>query len=111
MSGFTRTLKTDHHNDCRGLGIDIDLGCLAAHELYKLLVYDLNDLLSGKKALEHLRADSSLGDGLYKLLNDLEVYIRLKQRELYLAHALLDICLGELALVAELLEGVSELFG
>ena len=61
VSGFTRTLKTYHHNDCGRLGADVDLGSLTAHKLDELLVYYLDYLLSRNQGFKHLCTYCSLG--------------------------------------------------
>ena len=56
--------------------------------------------------LEHVRARRPGRDGLDEVLHDLEVHVRLEQRELHLAHGLLDVRLCQTALAAQTLEGL-----
>ena len=75
----------------------------------QLLVDDLHDLLAGVEALQDVlagRALPHLGD---EVLDDLEVDVRLEQREPDLAHRLRDRLLVEAALAAQVAEGVLEL--
>ena len=104
MGGLTGTLKTDHHNDRRRLGGNLKLRRFRAHQGDQLLVYDLDDLLCGEKAFKHRLADGTLGHGLDEFTHDLEVDVCLKQGHLDLAHALADVRLGKLALIAELFQ-------
>ena len=109
VGGFTRALKTDHHNYRGRLGADVDLRRLASHQLDKLLVYYLNYLLRGKKAFKHLCANGALRHRSGEFLNYLKVNVSLEQCELYLAQTLLDVRLGELSLVPKLFESVCKL--
>ena len=110
VRGFTCALQTDHHDDRRRGGCDLQLGVFRAHQVDELFVDDFDDLLGGQQAFQHFCTDGALGDGLHKVLDDLEVDIRLQQRKLDLAHTLADIRLGELAFALEFLEGIRELF-
>ena len=65
---------------------------------------DADDLLPGREALEDLDADRLCADAFDEVLDDLEVYISLKQRQAYFAQGILDILLGHQPLAAELLE-------
>ena len=70
------------------------------------LVFDLHDLLAGVERLERLRAQGALLHGRGELLDDLEVHVRLQQREAHLAHRLRDVLLGQLAARADIAEGL-----
>ena len=60
-------------------------------------VDDLDDLLSGREAFEHLAADGAVGDGLDEVLDHHEVDVRFQQGELDLAHGFLHVGFVELA--------------
>ena len=111
VGGFTRTLQTAHHNNCGGLGRNLQLGNRAAHQGGQFLVYDFNDLLSGNQAFQHLGANGTVSDRFDELLDHLEVYVGFQQCELDLAHTCLNVCLGELALTAEFFERRTQLIG
>ena len=61
----------------------------------ELLVDDLDDLLSRVEPLEHVLAERALPHALDEALRDLEVDVRLEQREADLAHRLRDRLLVE----------------
>ena len=61
------------------------------------------------EALEHIRARGALGHFAHKVLDDLEVHVRLEQRELDLTHGLLYIGLREPALAAQAFERLGQL--
>ena len=84
-----------------GFEADRQLRLRSAHCLGELFVYYLYYLLTRHQALEHIRTDSALGHALDKVAHDLKVNIRLEQCELYLAHTLAHIRLGELTLAAK----------
>ena len=91
------------------MGADVQLLVLAAHEGGELFVDDLDDHLRGREALEHIRARGALGHLAHKVLDDLEVHVRLEQRELDLTHGLLYIGLREPALAAQAFERLGQL--
>ena len=80
-----------------------------AHQRRQLLVDDLDDLLPGVEALEHVLAGRALAHLRDEVLHDLEVDVGLEQREPDLAHRLRDRLLVEASLAAEVAEGVLEL--
>ena len=110
MCGLTCTLETYHHDNSRGIGCDLKLLVGGAHKSRQLLVYYFDDLLTGIERFKHLRADCSLGNGLYKITDDLKVNVCLKECKLYLAHTRLDVRLGKSTLVLEFFEGIFKLF-
>ena len=111
VGGLTRALQAAHQYHRGGLGRNIQLGITAAHECGQLLVDDLNDLLPGKKAFQHLCANGALGHLVHEGLDDLEVDVRLQKSQLDLPHARLHVGLGEFSLVAELLKSFGKLVG
>ena len=111
MCRFARALKTAHEHDCRRLGSKIELLVRAAHESDKLFIDDFDNLLCGEEAFKHLAADCAFADLCDEVLDDFEVDVRLKQRELDLAHSGFDVCLRQLALVFEGLERLCHFFG
>ena len=106
---LARALQADEHDDARRLGADVQLLVLAAHEGGELFVDDLDDHLRGREALEHIRARGALGHFAHKVLDDLEVHVRLEQRELDLTHGLLHVGFREPALAAQAFERLGQL--
>ena len=104
MGGLTASLQTAHKHYRGRCGGNGKLGIASAHNSHKLFVYYFYYLLCGNKALHNVCAHSTLGHLRNKFLNDLEVYVRFQQRQLYLTHARLYVGFGESALVAELLQ-------
>ena len=104
VGGLARALQADEHHDARRFGADVQLLVFAAHEGAKLLVDDLDDHLRRGETFEHIRAGGAFSHLFYKVLDDLEVDVRLQQGEFDLAHGLLDVGLGEPALAAQALE-------
>ena len=80
------------------------LAFFAAHEARELLVDDLDHLLAGGEAFEHLAADGARGDDFDKVLDHEEVDVRFQQREFNLAHGFVYVRLGELSAPVQPLE-------
>ena len=70
----------------------------------QLLVDDLHDLLAGREALQHLRAERALAHARDEVLDDLEVDVGLEQREADLAHRARDRLLVQASLLAQVAE-------
>ena len=73
----------------------------AAHQAGELLVDDLDDLLAGVELLGDVGAERALLDRRRELLDDLEVDVRLEQREPDLAQRGVDVVLGQRAALAD----------
>ena len=111
MGGLTIALQAAEHDDGLALVLDVQAGGFgAAHEGYQLLIDDLDHLLGGGQAVEHLDADGALGHGLDKVLDDLVAHVRFKQRQTHLAHCELDVLFAQAALAAQVLECGIEFF-
>ena len=74
----------------------------AAHQLGQLLGDDLHDLLAGVQPADDLGAEAALLQLRGELPDDLEVDVRLEQREADLAHRSVDVLLGQGAAAAHL---------
>ena len=74
----------------------------------ELLVDDLHDLLAGGEALEDLRAQRPLAHPRDEVLDDLEVDVRLEQRETDLAHRSIEVRFGHAAATGQPGEGLAE---
>ena len=74
----------------------------------ELVVDDLHDLLAGGQALEDLGADGLLADAGDEVLDDLEVDVRLEQREPDLAHRGVDVGLADAAAAGQVAEGLAQ---
>src|SRR5690606_26227693 len=75
------------------------------------VVDDLHDLLRGVERLADLVAEGALAHAGGEVLDDVEGDIRVEQGAADLADGAVDIRGGQLALAAELLEGVAETVG
>ena len=65
---------------------------------------DLHDLLAGRDALQHVLAERALAHLSYEVLDDLEVDVRLEQREPDLPHRTGDRLLVETTSLTEVAE-------
>ena len=110
VRGFTRTLQADHHDDRRRGGCDLQFGIFRTHQVNEFFIDNFDDLLCGQQAFRYLCADGTVRDRLHKVLDNLEVDVRLQQCKLDFAHPLPDIRFGELAFALEFLKGIRELF-
>ena len=77
-----------------------------AEERHHLVADDLDDLLRGRQAAQHVLPHRPVADAVDEGLDDLEVDVRLEQREPNLAQRGLDQVFGETALPAKRLENV-----
>ena len=111
VGGFTRALQTHQHDDCRAVGVDVDMLGIAAHELAKLLVDDLNDHLGRGQGFQNVGADAALGDGFGKILDHLVADVRFQQCHANLPHGLLHVRLFQASLAAQFFEGRGNFFG
>ena len=101
LAGALETGEQDHGRWAAG---ERELGIAAAHERGQLLVDDAHDLLPGREALRHVRAERPLAHARDELLHDLEVDVRLEQREADLAHGAGDRVLVEPAPAADVVQ-------
>ena len=102
-------LEAGHEDHRRRARREREPGRGAAHQRRQLLVDDLDDLLAGVELLLHLGAEAALLDRVRELLDDLEVDVRLEQRQADLAHGARDVLLGQRAAAADAGEGLLEL--
>ncbi len=108
---LSRSLQAREEDDRRRPAGERELRAPAPHQRGQLLVDDLHDLLPRRQALEHVLAERALAHALDELLDDLEVDVRLEQREPDLAHRARDGLLVERAALADVPEGRLELVG
>ena len=104
--GLARALKAREQDHGRRSGTEFDFCVRAAHELGHLFVYDFDDLLAGREAFKHLRADRALRYGVYEAFDDREVHVRLQKRELDLAHGFFHVLFIQLSFAGKLFEHV-----
>ena len=69
---------------------------------------DLDHLLAGGQALEHLGADGALADARDEVPDDLEVDVGLEQREPDLAHGGIDVGLADAAAAGQRAKGLTQ---
>jgi hypothetical protein len=74
-------------------------------------VHDLDHLLAGREAVQHVRAHRPFANAVDELLDDCEVDVGLEQRQADLAHGLVDVVLGQPPLALEAVEGGAEPIG
>ena len=110
VCGFTGALQTHHHHNGGALGGGGQAGVGAAHQRRQLLVYDLDDLLGGGQAVQHIGADALFGDVRHEILDDLIADVGLQQGQTHLAHTLADIGFGKAAFTAQALEYAVQFF-
>ena len=75
--------------------LEPDRGIDRPHQLDKLVVDDLDDLLLGPHSLDELRSRRPVGDPLHELLDDLQIDVGFQQRGANLAQSLLHVRFGQ----------------
>ena len=103
-SGLTGALEAHHHDHRWGVVCHGELGGAAAHQIRQLLVDDLDDLLGGGQAVQHVGADGPLRDGSHEVLDHLVAHVGLQQGKADLPHGLLDVVFRQAALAPQTLE-------
>ncbi len=107
-SRLARALEAGEQDHGRRPPGEGDLGASAPHQVGQLVVDDLHDLLARGEALRQLQAERARLHARHEVLDDLEVDVRLEQRETDLAHRFRDRFLVELAAPADLAESALE---
>ena len=102
-------LQADDHDHHRRRRREVELDGAVAHQLGQLGADDLDEVLLGRQAAEHLLAERLAAHALGEVARDLEVDVGLEQRQAHLAHGVLDVALGDLAVPAQPLDGLLEL--
>jgi hypothetical protein len=74
---------------------------LPTEDLDQLIVHDLDDLLARLDAVQHVGPQRALAHASHELLDNLEVDIRLEQRETNLAQGDVEVGLGDLGLASQ----------
>ncbi len=108
--GFARTLQADHHDD-DGPVLEVEARVFAAEQLNELIVDDLDHLLTGREALEHVGPERLLAHAVHELLDDLEIDVGLKQGQPHFAQPVLDVFLIQPGLTAQVAEGFGQAVG
>ena len=108
---LARALEADEHDHDRRRAGQVEGAVAGAEDRGQLLVDDLDDLLAGVEALEHVGADGPLADARHEVLDDLVVDVRLEQGEANLAHGGIDVGLGDAAAAGQLAEDVAQAVG
>ena len=95
---LTSALKARHHDNRDGASrLKRDLRSLGAHQLHQFFVDDLDHHLARIQPVHHILAYGPLLNVLNKILNNLEVDVRRKQRPLDLFEGFLYIIFGQSA--------------
>src|SRR3954453_24022261 len=76
----------------------------------QLLVHDLDHLLAGGQALEHVSANGTLADSRDKVLDDLVVHVSLEKRVANFAHRGIDVSLSYPAVPGQSAEYATQSF-
>ena len=112
VGGFTVALQAAEHDDRLALVLDVQAGRLAAaHQGNQLFVDDLDHLLCRGQAFHDLLTHGALGHLCTEVLGNLVVDIGFQQGHAHLTHRGLDICLGQLAVTAQLFEHTGKAVG
>ena len=104
---LARALETDHRHD-GGVARQVEGAVAGRQERDQLVVDDLDHLLAGRQALEHLVADGPLAHAGDEVLDDLEVDVRLEQRKAHVAHGGIDVGLADPALAGQAAERLAK---
>ncbi len=104
-------LQAGEQHDRRRARSERDSDGRPAHQRGELLVDDLHDDLARVQATDHVLAEAAPLDRLRERLDDLEVDVRLEQREADLAHRAVDVLLGQRPVGTQIGEGCLKLLG
>ena len=88
--------------------MDVESARRVAKERQHLVTHDADDLLGRRQAAKNLLVHRPIAHTIDEGLDDLEIDVRLEQRETNLAQRRLDVRLGEAPLTADRLEDVLE---
>ena len=91
-----------------GIAREMERPIARGQQVHELVVDDLHDLLAGGQAREHVRPDRLLADARDEVLDDLEVDVRLEQRQADLAHRGIDVGLRDPAAAGQGAERLSK---
>ena len=100
------TIEANHHDP--GRLVEVERRRVTAEEGRQLVVEDFDDLLPGGHAAQHVLPERLVLDPRDERLGDLEVDVRLQQRQPHLAHGVVDVRLRDRAMPAQVLENVLE---
>jgi hypothetical protein len=104
---LARALQADHGDDGRAAA-QVEDAVALAQELHELVVDDLDDLLAGGQRLQDVLPDGLLADAGHEVLDDLEVDVRLEQRQPDLAHGGIHVGLADPTPAGQVVEGRSQ---
>ena len=104
---LARALQADEHDHDRRRPGEAEGAVAGAEDRGQLLVDDLDDLLAGVEALQHVSANRPLADARHEVLDDLVVDVGLEQGEANLAHRGIDVGLGDAAAAGQAAEDVA----
>ena len=90
---------------------EIQFGGASTQNGHEFIVEELNNLLAWRDLEQHFFAESLYLDCLDQITGNIEVHIRLQQREPDIAHGLGDVRFGDFAEAAQLLERAFEFVG
>ena len=102
--GLAGALEAYHHHNGGAVVGHGELGGAAAHQIRQFLVDDLDDLLGGGQAVQHIGADGPLRDSGHKVLDHLVAYIGFQQGQADFPHGLPDVVFRQAALAPQALK-------
>ena len=105
------SLETDEQDDGRLMRRSPQGHRFAAQQPHELIIDDRNNLLDWRDTFEHRFPGGSLTDGRYELLDDLEIDVRLEQRQADFPQCLVQIGFADRPAAAQLLKDALELVG
>jgi len=100
---LARALQADEHDNRRRLRPQVQPPRFAQRP-HQFVVDDLDHLLARRQAAHHFLADSAFAHAANELLHHLEVDVSLQQRQAHLAHGDVDVALGQLAALLQVVE-------
>ena len=101
-------LQTEQQDDARTLARRLEAAFGVAEERDHLVADDLDDLLRRRQAAENILPHRAVANPVDERLDDLEIDVRLEQRQPDLAQRRLDVLGGEPRLATKGLEDVLE---
>jgi hypothetical protein len=107
---LARTLEADYQHD-RRRAIQPEGAVAHAQDPGQLLVHDLDHLLAGVQALEHLRAHGALPHASHEVLDHAEVDVGLQEGESHLAQRGIHVGFADAAAAGEAAEHVAQAAG
>src|SRR5262245_14280806 len=107
--GLASAVEADQHDDDRRPSPEVERGGLLAEQALQLAMHELDEVLLGAQAPQHLLAERVLLDRLDEVADDADVDVGLEEREADVAQRLLDVSLADPSLPPQLAPQAVEL--